>query len=91
MLVFLGCLGAVSAWRAQIWADPQALWREATAHAPDSARAWSNRAIAELDAGDHRQAALAVARALDLDPQAVKAQDVALAVSFVQPPMTKEP
>ena len=91
VLVFLGCLGAVSAWRATIWADPQALWREATEHAPDSARAWSNRAIAELDAGDQRQAARAVARALDLDPHATKAQDVALAISFAQPPMTEEP
>jgi len=41
-------LGALCWWRASVWADPAALWREASVRTPDSARAWSNRALAEL-------------------------------------------
>ena len=91
MVGFLCCLGSVSAWRAQIWAQPHALWREATERAPLSARAWSNLALLELDAGRHQAAAVAVARALALDPQAIKTRDLALAISFAQPLTSEVP
>lgn len=90
-LGILCCLGMLSAWRAQLWADPLALWREATANAPLSARAWSNRALVELDSGQHRSASIAVARALALDPHAIKTRDLALAISFTSPLTTEAP
>jgi protein O-mannosyl-transferase len=80
---------ALCAWRASLWADPAALWREASEKAPWSARAWSNRAVAELGAGRAAAAESAVARALQLDPNAPAAHEVARAISLAAPP-TKE-
>ncbi len=85
----LCCLGSLSAWRAQIWAHPLALWREATEVAPLSARAWSNLALVTLDAGQPHEAAIAATRALALDPHAIRTQDLAFVISFT-PPSTTE-
>jgi hypothetical protein len=75
-------VAALCAWRAAVWADPVALWREASERTPSSARAWSNRALAELAAGHEAAAAHAVARALELDPHAEAAWEVARAISL---------
>lgn len=75
-------------WRAAVWADPVRLWREATEHAPLSARAWHNRALAELDARHVVQADASIARALTLDPESQRSQDLALAISLLLPPST---
>ncbi|MEJ8857479.1 hypothetical protein WKW79_23110 [Variovorax robiniae] len=78
-------------WRAAVWADPLRLWREATEHAPLSARAWHNRALAELDARHVAQAAACIARALTLDPDSQRSHDLALAISLLLPtPPPKE-
>ncbi len=78
----LALMLALCAWRAAVWADPVALWREASLRVPESSRAWSNRALAELGAGHDAAAARAVARALELDPQAEAAREVARAISL---------
>jgi hypothetical protein len=78
----LALVAALCAWRAAVWADPAALWREASTRAPWSARAWSNHALAELGAGREAAAAKAAARALELDPHAEAAWEVARAISL---------
>jgi hypothetical protein len=86
--VLLG-LGALCSWRASVWADPSVLWREATVRSPDSARAWSNRALAELAAGQGARASWSVEQARRLRPEDERVNDAALAVSLALPP-TKE-
>ncbi len=83
-------LGALCTWRASVWADPAVLWREATMRNPDSARAWSNRALAELAAGQGVWAERSVAQARRLSPEDERVNDATLAVSLALPP-TKEP
>jgi hypothetical protein len=83
-------LGALCTWRASVWADPAVLWREATMRNPDSARAWSNRALAELAAGQGEWAERSVAQARRLSPEDERVNDATLAVSLALPP-TKEP
>lgn len=61
------------AWRTTVWADPVALWREATASAPDSTRAWINLGMAHLNASDYAPAHAAFHKALELDPTNVRA------------------
>lgn len=78
-------LGALCAWRASIWANPAALWREATLRVPDSTRAWSNRALAELQSGQSAQAWQSLARAEELAPRDERVHDVALAISLALP------
>jgi hypothetical protein len=78
-------LGTLCWWRASIWADPAALWREASVRAPDSARAWSNRALAELGAGQSAQAAESIARAQAMAPGDQRIHDAALAISLASP------
>lgn len=83
-------LAAASSWRATMWADPVALWREATHRAPDSARSWINRAIAELEAGEVAAARrwLTIARAID--PQAAKIGDAEFALGLMIPGVGEE-
>lgn len=83
-------LGGLCWWRASVWADPAALWREASQRAPHSARAWSNRALAELGAGQLRMAAQSIGRAQSLAPGDERIHAAALAVSLASPP-TEEP
>ena len=78
-------LGALCWWRASVWADPAALWREASVRTPDSARAWSNRALAELGAGQRALAAESIARAQALAPGDERIHDAALAISLASP------
>lgn len=62
-------LGAVAAnQRARLWADEVALWREAVARAPRSARAWNNLGAAHLAMRDYGEAAAAFRTALEIDP-----------------------
>lgn len=83
-------LVSLCAWRASVWADPAALWSEATARMPQSPRAWSNRALAELD-GRHPQAASqSIARALALAPADQRIHNAALAVWLASPPVEEE-
>jgi len=81
-LVLLVALTATCAWRAATWADPAALWREATERAPLSARAWHNRALAESAAGRDREARRSVGIALALDADAPRTQALALALAI---------
>jgi protein O-mannosyl-transferase len=83
-------LVALSSWRASVWADPAALWREASLRVPQSARAWSNRALAELDAGQAAHATQSIARAEALAPDDERVHDAALAISLALP-FTEEP
>ncbi len=76
---------AICAWRAAVWADPAALWREASEASPGSARAWTNRAIAELGAGRLAAAESAVVRALQIDPRAEAAYEARRAISLAMP------
>lgn len=78
-------LGALCGWRANVWADPAALWREATERVPDSARAWSNRALAELGTGQPARAVRSIARAEALAPGDEGVHDAALAISLALP------
>ncbi|MEZ5729796.1 MAG: hypothetical protein R3E48_18505 [Burkholderiaceae bacterium] len=89
MLSFLLiAFAALSWWRAAVWADPASLWREATLSAPDSARAWHNRAVAEIEAGDPRAARVSIERALKANPADILALEIsdALATRFAQAP-----
>lgn len=79
-------LGGLCGWRASVWADPTALWREASERAPQSARAWSNRALAELGAGQLRMASQSIGRAQALAPGDERIHAAALAVSLASPP-----
>lgn len=81
-LVLLAALTATCAWRAATWADPAALWREATERAPLSARAWHNRALAESAAGRDAEARRSIDMALALDADAPRTQALALAISL---------
>ena len=81
-LVLLAVLTATCAWRAATWADPPALWREATERAPLSPRAWHNRALAESAAGRDAEARRSVETALALDADAPRTQALALAISL---------
>jgi hypothetical protein len=83
-------LGGLCWWRASVWADPAVLWREASERAPQSARAWSNRALAELGAGQLRMASQSISRAQALAPGDERIHSAALAVSLASPP-TEEP
>ncbi|MBL8700318.1 MAG: glycosyltransferase family 39 protein [Alphaproteobacteria bacterium] len=76
-------LAALSAWRAEVWAEPVAVWREAATRNPGSARAWINRAVAELEAGDVAAARRWIAVARGLDPGAAKIADAEFALSLM--------
>lgn len=84
-------LCTLCAWRASVWADPAALWSEATRRAPYSARAWSNRALAELDSGRLLDAERSIARAERLAPGDERVHDAALAVSLALPQTQEVP
>jgi len=74
------------AWRAARWADPAALWQEATRRAPDSPRAWRNRALAEFGAGRLEEAQHSIEHAMALDPTSSRTHDTARAISLLLPP-----
>jgi hypothetical protein len=86
MLVLVGSC----AWRASTWADPAALWAEATVRMPQSSRAWTNRALAELDGPHPQAAAQSIARALELAPADQQIQNAALAVWLASPNAKEE-
>ncbi|MGB7904477.1 MAG: hypothetical protein WCF43_07280 [Steroidobacteraceae bacterium] len=81
----LAALGALCWWRATVWADPAVLWREASVRVPDSARAWSNRALAELESGQSAMASESIARAQAMAPGDERINDAALAISLALP------
>jgi hypothetical protein len=78
-------LGSLSAWRAYVWAHPVQLWREATEHAPLSARAWRNRALTELQSRDLAGAKRSIDEALRLDPRSPQAHDLARVLLLLSP------
>jgi len=82
-LVCLVLLVAGASWRASLWADPYALWSEATRRAPNSSRAWVNRAVAALQAGDVDGAARWIAQARAIDPHAPNINKAAFALRLM--------
>jgi protein O-mannosyl-transferase len=71
-IVFAGAV-ALCNWRASVWRDPVALWQEAVADCPASARAWTNLGIAQLAAGHSHAAHASLRAALDLEPNNTQA------------------
>jgi protein O-mannosyl-transferase len=70
------CLGATAcAWRVSLWADPAALWLDATRKAPDKSRCWNNLGMAHQSAGRMVEARDAFLTALRLDPTNALAED----------------
>jgi len=78
-------LGSLCVWRASVWADPAVLWREASLRVPQSARAWTNRALAEAGAGQPALASQSIARAQALAPGDERIHGAALAISLASP------
>jgi cytochrome c-type biogenesis protein CcmH/NrfG len=66
--VLLFALIGASVWRASLWRDPVALWRDAVAKAPYKSRCWNNLGMASLVAQREAEAVLAFQRAVFLDP-----------------------
>jgi protein O-mannosyl-transferase len=79
--VFLG----TAHWRAWVWADPAALWREATDTAPQSMRAWSNRAVTALRAHHVADARFALKRMQTLDSSGERLYDIELTLNLIAP------
>jgi Flp pilus assembly protein TadD len=63
----VGLVGLTGA-RNRLYADPVALWRDTTQRAPHNPRAWHNLGYVLHQAGNHRAAAAAFARSLELEP-----------------------
>jgi Flp pilus assembly protein TadD len=57
-----------------VWSDERALWRDAVAKAPASARAWNNLGMAYFSHEEWAEADAALRRALALDPANPRAQ-----------------
>jgi hypothetical protein len=60
------------AWRTIVWSSPVQLWREATLHAPASARAWTNLGMAQLNDGEYEAARRSFNKSLELDSTDVR-------------------
>jgi tetratricopeptide (TPR) repeat protein len=73
-LLLLALGGAASFARARVWSDERALWRDAVAKAPESARAWNNLGMAHFSHEEWAEADAALRRALALDPANPRAQ-----------------
>jgi hypothetical protein len=65
---FVAAAAVAAAARVRTWQDPKALWMDAVAKAPESARAWNNLGMAHLAHREHGRARDAFLRATRLDP-----------------------
>jgi len=74
--------------RVRVWTDPLRLWADTVAKAPHSSLAWNNLGAARREAGDPVGAAVAVRRALQLDPANRTARLQLLELEFSEPVAT---
>lgn len=79
LALFLG----LTHWRAWVWADPAALWREASEAAPQSTRTWNNRAVTALAVHNIEDARFALARLRSLDPSSPRLDDIELTLNLI--------
>lgn len=69
ILLWLGCLGAWTVTRNNVWSSEVALWRDSSEKSPKKLRPLFNLGSALADSGNYAEAATVLERYLTLDPE----------------------